>query len=129
MIAFLSVSMLAFPKDEKGKTFLVLFNKTELKQIQSSPEFIGLNFLGKYATKTYSGNSEAALFITLSFKEMTDCEIGELLVQVNPTTWMPLNEIAWRIIDLEESKENYLAILTEKGGRTTSASKGRLFKN
>jgi len=103
-----------FSKGKEGKTFMVLFNKNELKEIQSSQEYIELNFFNKFPTKSYSGNSEAALLITVPFSDMTECGLGEMLVQVNPSTWVPLQDIAFRIIDLEECKENYHALLSKK---------------
>ena len=104
-------SMESFSKEKTDKTFLVLFNKAELKEIGSSTAFIELNFLSKYPTKSYSGNSDAALLITISDRNMNECDMGEMLVQVNQSIWLPLNEIAFRIIDLEESRENYRALL------------------
>ena len=107
----------AFAKANETKTFLVLFDKNELKEIQSSPEYIELNFFDKFTTKSYSGNSEAALLITIPVSGMTECEIGELLVQVNPHTWLPLQEIAFRIIDLDHSQEQYEAFLSNQDDR------------
>lgn len=113
-IFLLSFSLEAIPKGKEEKTFLILFNKSELKTIESSTEYIELNFLEKFHTRSYSGNSEAALLITIPNGEMDECQIGETLVQVNRSTWVPLEEIAFRIIDLNESKENYHAMLSVK---------------
>ena len=101
----------SFSNERRDKTFLVLFNKAELKEVGSSTAFIELNFLSKFHTKSYSGNSDAALLITIRDQDMNECDMGEMLVQVNQSTWLPLNEIAFRIIDLEESQENYKALL------------------
>lgn len=116
MALLLLISPDGFSKEKKGKTFLVLFNKTELKELQSSPEYIELSFLNKFHTRSYSGNSEAALLVTLPDTKTTECDIGEMRVQVNPTTWLPLQEIAYRIIDLEENKDHYMGLLVEKSG-------------
>ncbi|MEX2591886.1 MAG: hypothetical protein WD426_03870 [Anditalea sp.] len=113
-IILLSVSMEASSKGKEEKTFLVLFNKIELKKIDSSTEYIELNFFEKFHTKSYSGNSDAALLITIPHGEMNECQMGETLVQVNRSTWIPLEAIAFRIIDLSESKENYRALLSMK---------------
>lgn len=113
--AFLLLCCLdAFAKANETKTFLVLFDKDELKEKQSSAEYIELNFFEKFTTKSYSGNSEAALLITVPISGMSECEIGEMLVQVNPHTWLPLQEIAFRIIDLDQSQEQYQAFLSNE---------------
>lgn len=112
-------SMEGFSKEKADRTFLVLFNKAELKEVGSSAAFIELNFLSEFHTRSYSGNSDAALLITIPDRDMNECDMGEMLVQVNQSTWLPLNEIAFRIIDLEESRENYQALLLlhESGDR------------
>ena len=117
-----------FPKENKDKTFLILFNNIELRKINSSTEYIELNFFEKFNIKSYSGNSEAALLITVPDWDMDKCQMGETLVQVNPTTWIPLKEIAFRIIDLNESKENYHALLTGKDGELLSKNKNQLVR-
>jgi hypothetical protein len=115
----LAFSLEVFSKDQVEKTFLVLFNKSELKKTQSSTEYIELNFFDKFQTKSYSGNSEAALLITIPDGEMNECQMGETLIQVNHSTWIPLKEIAFRIIDLKESKENYQSILSMQEDETS----------
>lgn len=109
----LFVSIHSFSKDKNGKTFLILFDKTELKEAQSSPEYIELSFLDKFHTRTYSGNSDAALLVTFPDSRITECEIGEMRVQINPSTWLQLHEIAYRIIDLEENKDHYHSLIAQ----------------
>jgi|SRR5690606_1495535 hypothetical protein len=108
VLAFsLLLSINCFSKEKPGKTFMILFNKAELKEAQSSPEYIELSLMDRYQTRTYSGHSEAALLVTFPNNMLTECEIGEILVQINPMTKLSLQEIAYRIIDLEENKANY----------------------
>lgn len=122
------VSLNGYPKEKNGTTFLVLFNKVELKEVNSSPEYIELNFLDKFRTRSYSGNSEAALLITLSSDAMNKCDLGEMRVQVNPTTWLALQDIAYRIIDLNESKEDYRSLLEGPDGKSLSFPKNQLVR-
>ena len=75
------LSMEGFSKEKADKTFLVLFNKAELKEVGSSTAFIELNFLSKFHTKSYSGNSDAALLITIPDGDINECDMGEMLVQ------------------------------------------------
>src|SRR5690554_886311 len=95
-LSFILVALFStatFSKEGADKVFLVLFNKAELKEAGTSAAFIELNFLSKYRTRSYSGNSDAALFITIPDRQMNECDVGEMLVQVNPSTWLPLNQI------------------------------------
>jgi hypothetical protein len=129
LFAFLlSASLEVFPKENGEKTFLILFNSSDLQKINSSTEYIKLNFLEIFDAKSYSGNSDAAILVTVPNWDMDKCQMGEILVQVNHTTWIPLKEIAFRIIDLNESKENYQALLTGKDGELLSKSKNQLVR-
>ena len=114
LLAFiLLLSMNCFSKEKPGKTFIILFNKEELKVVQSSPEYIALSLTDKFQTRTYSGHSEAALLVTFPGNTLTECEIGEILVQVNPATTLSLQEIAYRIIDIEENKDHYHSLVAQ----------------
>lgn len=111
-------SLSSFSNKKNEKTFLILFDKTELKEAQSSPEYIGRSFLDRFHTRTYSGNSDAALLVTIPDTQMTECEIGEMKVQVNASTWLLLHEIAYRIIDLQENKEHYSSLIAKSNKRS-----------
>jgi len=100
-----------FASPPEDKTFLILFDREELKSLKSSPEYIELTFNKIFSTKTYSGNSEAAMLITITNCEMDPCDVGQMLVQVNRNTSIKLQEIAVRIVDMNESKANYKSIL------------------
>jgi len=102
-------SVYAGPPEDK--TFLIIFDKEELKHYKSSPEYIELTFNKIFNTRTYSGNSEAALVLTIPNCDMEPCDIGQMLVQVNRHTSIKLEEIAFRIVDLNETKSNYKNIL------------------
>lgn len=115
LLYLFSLSLAASAKGDDEITFLVLFNKTELEKVGTSTAYIELNFFEKFTTRSYAGNSDAALLITLPKGEMDECAMGETLVQINRTTWVPLSEIAFRIIDLNESAENYQALIAKMG--------------
>ena len=129
LFAFLlTASLEVFPKENGDKTFLILFNSSDLQEIHSSTEYIKSNSLEIFNAKSYSGNSEAAILITVPNSDMDKCQMGDILVQVNHTTWIPLKEIAFRIIDLNESTESYHALLTGKDGELFSKSKTQLVR-
>ena len=114
LLAFvLLLPMDCFSKEKPGKTFLILFDKAELKEAQSSPEYISLSLAATFQTRTYSGHSEAALLITFPDNKLTACEIGEILVQVNPMVTLSLQEIAYRIIDIEENQDHYHSLVAQ----------------
>ncbi|QDH79555.1 hypothetical protein FKX85_11090 [Echinicola soli] len=100
-----------FCKNPEDKTFVVIFSKKELKELKSSAEYIELSFMEDYKTKTYSGNSDAVIYINVPNCDFDKCQIGKRLVQINNTTWKPLQEVAFRIIDLSESKENFQELM------------------
>ncbi|WP_200976190.1 hypothetical protein [Echinicola sp. 20G] len=102
----------AFCNNPEEKTFVVIFSKNELKQLDSSTKYIETNFEDKFSTKTYNGNSDAVLFIQVSECDFDKCQFGQTMVQVNRSTWKPLQEVAFRIIDLSECKENYEELLS-----------------
>lgn len=112
----LAVSPDSFSKDTEEQVFLVLFNKGELNEIDSSTDFIELNFFDKFQTRSYSGNSDAALLITVPEGDMDECQMGEMLVQINHSTWIPLEDIAFRIINLGKSHRNYQALVAGMDG-------------
>jgi len=101
----------AFAGPPEDKTFLILFDKEELKHFKSSPEYISLTFNKIFVTRTYSGNSEAVLLLTIANSDLESCDIGQMLVQVNRNTSLKLEDIAFRIVDLNETKTNYKNIL------------------
>ncbi|WP_186756326.1 hypothetical protein [Echinicola salinicaeni] len=108
---FTLITSAVFCKASEEKTFVVIFSKKELKELKSSPEFIELNFFEKFDTKTYNGNSDAVLFIKVPDCDFDKCQFGQTMVQINKTTEKPLQEVAFRIIDLSESKESYKDLL------------------
>lgn len=110
-ILILTIFSTVYANPPEDKTFLIIFDKEELKSLKSSPEYIELTFNKIFNTKTYSGNSEAAMLITIANCEMDPCDIGQMLVKVNRHTSMKLQEIAFRIVDMNESKTNYKFIL------------------
>lgn len=118
-ILLLTIFSSVYASPPEDKTFLIIFDKEELKSLKSSPEFIELTFIEIFNTKTYSGNSEAAMLITIANCEMDPCDIGQMLVQVNRHTSMKLQEIALRIVDMNESKANYKSILASMETKST----------
>lgn len=114
-----------FANTIEDKTFLIIFDKEELKNHKSSPEYVELAFNKYFVTKTYSGNSEYALLVTIPNSNSDICDIGQILVGVNRNTTLQLQEIAIRIIDLDESKSSYRTILANIESKSIKKKKDR----
>ncbi|WP_286938857.1 MULTISPECIES: hypothetical protein [unclassified Algoriphagus] len=108
LILFMSLSALA--KDAETKTFLVLFKSKELKAHQTSLKAIESQF-SSFNTKTYSGNSELALLIEIPSCDFDECFLGDFLVTTGDQD-IKLQEIAFRLFDMTESKRNLQLLLS-----------------
>jgi hypothetical protein len=101
-----------FANDSGDKTFLVLFKSKELKDKNISLKEIESQFSGFFKTKSYSGNSELALFIDIPSCDFDTCFLGEFLVELGNKEKSQLQSIAFRLFDLTENKklhQSYLA--------------------
>ncbi len=115
-----------FSKTPEGKTFLILFNKSELKLNKTSTEYIELSLMNLFKTKSFSGNSDAAILVQVPSGNFDKCQLGDMMIRLNPKSTVSLNEIAFQIVDLEESKSTYkllLASYEEKIQRNKKAAK------
>ncbi|MFO7822737.1 MAG: hypothetical protein R6V72_02275 [Cyclobacterium sp.] len=112
-LLLLGLGQVSSAKDSPEKTFLIIFNEAELKRIQSSPAKVELNFLKTFETKAYGGNSERALMVTVPFADWTVCEMGSMVVKITDSKEVPLEDIAFRIIDMDECQENFKALLSK----------------
>jgi hypothetical protein len=105
-------SVFSFGKEKTDKTFLVLFQKDELKKFNSNPTKIEINFLDRFDTRAYTGNSDASLLITVPFLEWDECDMGKAWVIVGDNKLVRLDEVAFRIIDLDQTKEEFRNLLS-----------------
>ena len=94
---------LGFAKNPNEKTFLIIFDKAELKNNKTSPEYIELSLMNLFETKTYSGNSDAAILIKTTQEKIDKCLLGDYIIRLNQTTITTLDKVAFQIIDLEQS--------------------------
>ncbi|RZS96338.1 hypothetical protein BC751_1909 [Cecembia calidifontis] len=116
----------AFAENPGEKTFLILFDKSELKDLRSSPQYIEMSLMNIFKTKAYSGNSDAAILIKVPYENLDECQIGYLFVRVNNKTVLPLQDVALKIIDLDQTKNTYqylLASLEDKNNRSKKNAK------
>lgn len=126
LLLFCFLCTFGYSKDPGEKTFLVIFDKSELKENKSTTAFIELSLMDIFQTRSYSGNSDAAILVKIPNSTMDKCQLGEFTVRLNKNKTLSLNEIAYQIIDLNESKEIYqelLASYEDKNQRTKKADR------
>tara|TARA_R110002096_G_scaffold3698_4_gene18268 strand:- start:2284 stop:2682 length:399 start_codon:yes stop_codon:yes gene_type:complete len=111
------LTVLSFAKERTDKTFLIIFDKDELAYHQANPSIMELNFSSSFHTKLYSGNSETALLVTVPFADWTVCEMGKAIVKVSVSKELALEEVAFRIIDLDVSRKNFKSLLSDSSGQ------------
>jgi len=130
-IFFFSFFSLGFAKNPNEKTFLIIFDKAELKNNKTSPEYIELSLMNLFDTKSYSGNSDAAIIIKTTQEKIDKCLIGDHIVRLNQTTITTLNDVAFQIIDLDQSKGIYKAFLSSIESKVEKSNKksNKFFKS
>ena len=80
-----------------------------MKDIQSQ-------FSSEFKTRSYAGNSELAMIITIPECEFDACFLGQFLVSLEKGEDVKLQEIAFRLIDMTANKkylETYLSSFEE----------------
>lgn len=113
LVLFISCfSLMADAKEKGDKTFLIIFDKEELKLAKSSAPHIELNFLDTFDTRSYTGNSESAILVTVPFTDWNTCDMGNALVILGDDRLVNLEEIAFRIIDIDASQDNFNTLLS-----------------
>lgn len=107
------IGILSFGKERSDKTFLIIFDKAELAHHEASLGLMELNISSIFETKLYTGNSETALIVTVPFADWTVCDMGQSIIKVSDNKELPLEQIAFRIIDMEASKRDFKSLLSE----------------
>ena len=98
---------MGFAKDPEEKTFLILFDKAELKANKTSTTYIELSLSNVFKTKSYAGNSDAAIIVKVPYENIDACQLADFFIRVNANKVSSLGEIAFQIIDMDESKNTY----------------------
>jgi putative ribosome biogenesis GTPase RsgA len=121
ILCFLAFS--GFSKNPEEKTFLVIFDKSHLKEIKTSTDYIELSLLNLFSTKAYNGNSDAAILVKIPNENFDTNQLGDMLIRLNANKVTPLSEIAVQIIDLGESKSTYSSLLASYEERMLKTKK------
>lgn len=112
---FLTLSVSA--SETESKTFLVIFKAKELKQYNTNLEKIKSQLSSAFSSRAYAGNSELALLIKIAASDYDECQLGQLLVSLDNNQQIKLENIAFRLVDLTESKRSrnaFIAAFEEK---------------
>jgi len=104
---FVCTYSLGFAKEPESKTFLVLFDEAELELLQTDMESIAEQLSPFFPTKTYKGNSEAALLLEIPTSAFNECLLGEYWVSFSDGRRFQLQQLAFRVFDLSENKAMY----------------------
>jgi hypothetical protein len=123
MLFLFSFFSLGYAKNPDQKTFLIIFDKAELKSKKTSPEYIELSLMNYFDTKSYSGNSDAAIIIKTTPTIVDKCLLGDHIIRLNQTTITTLNDVAFQIIDLDQSKGIYQAFLSSIENKVEKSNK------
>ena len=104
---FISTYFLGFAKEPESKTFLVLFDEAELEMLQTDLGSIAEQLSPFFPTKTYKGNSEAALLLEIPTTALNECLLGEYWISLSDGRRFQLQQLAFRVFDLSENKAMY----------------------
>ncbi len=102
---------LGYANNPGERTFLILFDKSELKNHKTSTDYIEMSLTNIFKTKAYVGNSDAAILVKVPYDNIDDCQLGYIFVRLNNKTVVPLQDVALKIIDLDESKTTFNHLL------------------
>jgi hypothetical protein len=104
---FVCTYFLGFAKERESKTFLVLFDETELELLQTDMGSIAQQLSPFFPTKTYGGNSEPALILEIPTDAFNECLLGEYWISLSDGRRFQLQQLAFRVFDLSENKALY----------------------
>ncbi|WP_373397744.1 hypothetical protein V8V91_24920 [Algoriphagus halophilus] len=122
------MSLSSFAKSDDPKTFMVIFKQKELKSLKTSIQKIEDQFSDAFKTKTYSGNSDLTLVIEVPSSEIDECSLGSFIVEIGEGQEMQLQEIAFRLFDLTEGKEELQSFISEYEEAQQLKKNGKLAK-
>lgn len=111
VIFFMSLS--TFAKNDDSRTFMVIFKQKELKSLKTSIQKIEAQFSTVFKTKSYSGNSDLTLLIEVPSDEFDTCSLGDFIVELGGDKELKLQEIAFRLFDFTEGKEELQSFISE----------------
>lgn len=109
---FLFITLSVSASELESKTFLVIFKAKELKSHQTNLKDIESQFSSAFSTRSYAGNSELAILINITSSEFDECQLGQFLVTLDNNEEIRLENIAFRLVDLTESKKSRNAFLS-----------------
>ncbi|MBN3583553.1 hypothetical protein JYB64_14225 [Algoriphagus aestuarii] len=113
VVIILWMSLSSFSINDDSRTFMVIFKQKELKSHDTNIKNIENQFSSAFKTKSYTGNSDLTLVIEVPAQNIDECILGDFLVKVGNDKEIKLQEIAFRVFDLTEGKEELKSFISE----------------
>lgn len=110
---FLCCYGLGVAQTPEPNTFLVLFDKGELKQLDASLSGIVDQLSPFFSAHTYRGNSELALVLEIPSGALDACLLGEYWIALKDGRRLQLHQLAFRVFDLKENKAAYAVFVQQ----------------
>jgi hypothetical protein len=107
------MSLTSFAKNDDTRTFMVIFKQKELKSLNTNIKNIENQFSSTFKTKSYTGNSDLTLVIEVPTQNIDKCILGDFLVEVGNDKEIKLQDIAFRVFDITEGKEELESFISE----------------
>ena len=107
------MSLTSFTKNDDTRTFMVIFKQKELKSLNTNIKNIENQFSSTFKTKSYTGNSDLTLVIEVPTQNIDKCILGDILVEVGNDKEIKLQDIAFRVFDITEGKEELESFISE----------------
>lgn len=124
LFLFVCTCCLGFAKEFESKTFLVLFDQTELELLQTDMGSIAAQLSPFFPTKTYKGNSEPALLLEIPTSAFNECLLGEYWISLSDGRRFQLQHLAFRVFDLSENKALYQRYVSNYEANLEQKKKG-----
>jgi hypothetical protein len=127
IIGLLIFTLPALANPGNDKSFLILFHKADLKNFRTSAPYIELSLMTLFETKAYTGNSDAAILVKIPDSSIDANQLGAFFVKVNSQTILPIEDFAYKIIDIDQNRETFkylISMMESKNLKTKKNLKG-----
>jgi len=125
IICLLIITLPSWANPGGDKSFLIIFNKAALKNYKTSAPYIELSLMQLFETKSYTGNSDAAILVKVPNESIDARQLGSFFVKVNSTTILPIEDFAFKIVDMDENRENFKYFMSLLDVKNSKNKKGQ----
>jgi hypothetical protein len=112
------------------KSFLIIFNKSDLKNYRTSAAYIELSLMQLFETKSFSGNSDAAIIVKVPNESIDAKQLGSFFVKINANTVLPIEDFAFKIVDINKNRQIFTYYMNQLDLKNTKTKKSaKTFKS